>query len=162
MEIPVLAERAGTVTAIKVTAGDVVQEGDPLVVLDEERATRAGPRAAQWAHVDPRCCPGARSGPRARTRSDPRPLSIGELELDLPGRGELLVRIEAAGLCHSDLSVVDGNRVRPVPMLLGHEAAGRVVEAGGGETPVAVASRVVMTFLPRCGSARPAPPTAAP
>ena len=57
------------------------------------------------------------------------PLTIGELELDRPGRRELLVRIEAAGLCHSDLSVVDGNRPRPMPMLLGHEAAGRVVES---------------------------------
>ena len=51
------------------------------------------------------------------------------------GRGELLVRVEAAGLCHSDLSVVDGNRVRPVPMLLGHEAAG-VVEQVGAAAPI--------------------------
>jgi len=63
----------------------------------------------------------------------------------------LLVRIEAAGVCHSDLSVVDGNRVRPVPMLLGHEAAGRVVELGPEVTDVRVGDRVVMTFLPRCG-----------
>lgn len=75
-----------------------------------------------------------------------RPLSVGELDLAEPGPGELLVRIEAAGLCHSDLSVVDGNRVRPVPMLLGHEAAG-VVEAGD----LPAGQRVVMTFLPRCG-----------
>ena len=64
-----------------------------------------------------------------RPYADSRPITIGELELDPPGPGELLVQVEAAGLCHSDLSVVDGNRVRPVPMLLGHEAAGRVVEA---------------------------------
>ena len=55
---------------------------------------------------------------------------VGELDLAPPGDSELLVRIEAAGLCHSDLSVVDGNRVRPVPMLLGHEAAGVVEQAG--------------------------------
>src|SRR6185312_4521075 len=60
------------------------------------------------------------------------------------------VRIEAAGLCHSDLSVVDGNRVRPMPMLLGHEAAG-VVERIGGSYDLALGQRVVMTFLPRCG-----------
>ena len=85
------------------------------------------------------------------------PLSICRLELDAPGPGELLVRIEVAGVCHSDLSVVDGNRVRPTPMLLGHEAAG-IVEALGDEalgddqSNLAVGDRVVMTFLPRCGA----------
>lgn len=79
-----------------------------------------------------------------------QPLSVTDLELDDPGDGELLVRIEAAGLCHSDLSVVDGNRVRPVPMLLGHEAAG-IVEKVGGSSDLVPGQRVVMTFLPRCG-----------
>ena len=79
------------------------------------------------------------------------PFTVGELELDPPGPGELLVRIEAAGVCHSDLSVVDGNRVRPVPMLLGHEAAGIVERIGDGVDDVALGDRVVMTFLPRCG-----------
>lgn len=80
-----------------------------------------------------------------------RPFTVGELTLDPPGAGELLVRIEAAGICHSDLSVVDGNRVRPTPMLLGHEAAGIVDEVGEAVTDVAPGDRVVMTFLPRCG-----------
>ena len=88
---------------------------------------------------------------RSRPYAESRPLSVGELELAPPGPGELLVRIEAAGLCHSDLSVVDGNRARPVPMLLGHEAAGVVEEVGAGVTDVAMGTRVVMTFLPRCG-----------
>ncbi|MQY18666.1 Alcohol dehydrogenase B [Nocardia sp. RB20] len=79
------------------------------------------------------------------------PLVVGELDLGEPGPGELLVRIEAAGLCHSDLSVVDGNRVRPVPMLLGHEAAGRVEAIGPGDSDLRIGQRVVMTFLPRCG-----------
>ncbi len=78
------------------------------------------------------------------------PLTIAELDLALPGRDELLVRIEAAGLCHSDLSVIDGNRVRPVPMLLGHEAAG-VIEQVGRDCDLTVGQRVVLTFLPRCG-----------
>jgi len=80
-----------------------------------------------------------------------KPIRVGEVELDPPSAGELLVRIEAAGLCHSDLSVVDGNRVRPVPMLLGHEAAGRVESVGAG-VDLALGQRVVMTFLPRCGT----------
>ncbi|MFR9751806.1 alcohol dehydrogenase catalytic domain-containing protein [Nocardia sp. 004] len=79
------------------------------------------------------------------------PITVCDLDLRDPGPGELLVRIEAAGLCHSDLSVVDGNRVRPVPMLLGHEAAGRVEMAGPDAGDIAVGQRVVMTFLPRCG-----------
>jgi alcohol dehydrogenase len=88
-----------------------------------------------------------RPGPWAHTR----PLTVGELELDDPGPGEVLVEIDAAGVCHSDLSVVDGNRPRPVPMLLGHEASGRVTALGPGVTDLAVGQRVVMTFLPRCG-----------
>lgn len=86
----------------------------------------------------------------SRPYAGSRPLTVTDLELDDPGDGELLVRIEAAGLCHSDLSVVDGNRVRPVPMLLGHEAAG-IVEKIGGLSDLAPGQRVVMTFLPRCG-----------
>ncbi|WP_404310969.1 alcohol dehydrogenase catalytic domain-containing protein [Agrococcus terreus] len=87
----------------------------------------------------------------ARPFAETRPLHLVELELDEPGPGELLVRIEAAGLCHSDLSVVDGARPRPVPMLLGHEAAGIVEAVGPGVDDVTVGTRVVTTFLPRCG-----------
>ncbi|MDH2444921.1 alcohol dehydrogenase catalytic domain-containing protein [Amnibacterium sp. CER49] len=82
---------------------------------------------------------------------DSRPLTVSELELAAPGSTELLVRIEAAGLCHSDLSVVNGDRPRPVPMLLGHEAAGIVEATGSAVTDVAIGERVVLTFLPRCG-----------
>lgn len=87
--------------------------------------------------------------PRPYTRS--KPINVVELDLAPPAAGELLVRVEAAGVCHSDLSVVDGNRVRPVPMLLGHEAAGVVEQVGDGVTDVVVGQRVVMAFLPRCG-----------
>lgn len=83
--------------------------------------------------------------------AESQPLTITDLDLAPPGDTELLVRIEAAGLCHSDLSVVNGSRVRPVPMLLGHEAAGIVEQVGAGVDDVAVGQRVVMTFLPRCG-----------
>ena len=89
---------------------------------------------------------------RVRPYADSRPIEIMELELDGPGAGELLIRIDAAGVCHSDLSVVDGNRPRPTPMVLGHEAAGEVVELGAGVTDVAVGDRVVLVFVPRCGS----------
>ncbi|HEX3678418.1 MAG TPA: alcohol dehydrogenase catalytic domain-containing protein, partial [Galbitalea sp.] len=88
---------------------------------------------------------------RDRLYSTSKPITICELELDPPGSGELLVRIEAAGICHSDLSVVNGSRVRPMPMLLGHEASGIVEQLGDGIYDVAKGDRVSMTFLPRCG-----------
>ncbi|WP_460365648.1 alcohol dehydrogenase catalytic domain-containing protein, partial [Actinocorallia lasiicapitis] len=80
-----------------------------------------------------------------------RPLEITELTLDDPGPGELLVRIGAAGLCHSDLSVINGSRVRPLPMALGHEAAGEVV-AVGADTGFLVGDHVVLAFVPACGA----------
>lgn len=88
---------------------------------------------------------------RARPYAESKPIVVQTVDLDPPGPGEVLVRIEAAGICHSDLSVVDGNRVRPTPMLLGHEAAGRIVEVGEGVADLHVGQRVVMAFLPRCG-----------
>jgi alcohol dehydrogenase len=90
---------------------------------------------------------------RDRPYAASKPITLSELQLDAPGPDELLVRIEAAGVCHSDLSVVDGNRPRPVPMLLGHEAAGIVegVGAAASAAGFAVGDRVVTAFLPRCG-----------
>ncbi|MFI2478562.1 alcohol dehydrogenase catalytic domain-containing protein [Nocardia xishanensis] len=89
---------------------------------------------------------------RSRPYAQTRPIVVTELDLDPPGNGEILVRIEAAGICHSDLSVVDGNRHRPIPMLLGHEAAGRIEQLGPGVDDLTVGQRVVMAFLPRCGT----------
>lgn len=87
---------------------------------------------------------------RRRTYAKSRPLSIARLSLTDPGEGEALVSIEAAGVCHSDLSVVNGSRPRPLPMLLGHEASGRIIGLGPDTTGFDVGDRVIMTFLPRC------------
>lgn len=84
-----------------------------------------------------------------------RPLTIEELELDPPGDHEVLVQIRAAGLCHSDLSVIDGNRPRPVPMALGHEAAGVVKAVGAGVTGLSPGDHVVTVFVPSCGHCSP-------
>lgn len=79
------------------------------------------------------------------------PLAITELDLSEPRAGEIRVAIDAAGVCHSDLSVIDGNRARPLPMLLGHEGTGLVEAVGDGIADIHPGQRVVMTFLPRCG-----------
>jgi alcohol dehydrogenase len=84
-----------------------------------------------------------------------RPLSIEELELAPPGEGEMLVRITAAGLCHSDLSVIEGTRPRPMPMVLGHEGAGIVEALGPGIAGFAVGDHVVFSFVPICGDCLP-------
>ncbi len=83
--------------------------------------------------------------------ADSRPLRLAALDLAPPRSGELLVRIDAAGLCHSDLSVVNGDRPRPLPMALGHEAAATVIESGGDTPDFAPGDRVVLAFLPACG-----------
>src|SRR5699024_7876250 len=54
------------------------------------------------------------------------------LNLDAPKQNEVLIKIHAAGLCHSDLSVINGSRPRPMPMALGHEAAGEIIKLGEG------------------------------
>src|SRR5215218_11265857 len=87
--------------------------------------------------------------------AETKPLSIETVELDPPGRDEVLVRIGAAGLCHSDLSVINGDRPRPVPMALGHEAAGVVEELGPGVEDLARGDHVVCVFVPSCGHCEP-------
>jgi alcohol dehydrogenase len=80
------------------------------------------------------------------------PLVIDEVTLDAPQAGEVLVEVAAAGLCHSDLSTVDGSRPRSMPMVLGHEASGVVREVGPGVTEFAAGDHVVFSFVPVCGS----------
>lgn len=92
-----------------------------------------------------------RNAPATRPYAQSRPLSVEEIELDAPGPGEVLVAIKAAGLCHSDLSVINGDRPRPLPMALGHEAAGIVEQLGEGVRDLEVGDHVVMVFMPSCG-----------
>ena len=79
-------------------------------------------------------------------------LTVREVTLDDPGRGEVLIRGAAAGVCHSDLSVINGTRPRPVPMVLGHEASGFVETVGPGVEDLAPGDHVVCIFAPGCGS----------
>ena len=78
------------------------------------------------------------------------PFHVEQVELDGPGEGEVLVEIHAAGLCHSDLSVVAGLRKRQLPVVGGHEGAGVVVEVGPGVTSVAPGDRVIPLYTAEC------------
>jgi alcohol dehydrogenase len=80
------------------------------------------------------------------------PLSVEEVDLAPPGPGEVLVRIHAAGLCHSDLSAINGDRPWPLPIVIGHEAAVEVVEPGAGVTDLKVGDHAVLIFRPSCGA----------
>jgi alcohol dehydrogenase len=80
-----------------------------------------------------------------------RPIQIEEVELDPPKEGELLVKIAGGGLCHSDLSVINGDRSRPVPLVLGHEGSGEVVEVGPGVRDMKPGDPVIFQFSASCG-----------
>ncbi|WP_374250646.1 zinc-binding dehydrogenase [Micromonospora sp. R77] len=83
------------------------------------------------------------------SRGPGQPLAVEEIRLPAPGPGELRVRIRAAGICHSDLSMVDGTLAAAYPLVLGHEATGVVVETGPGAGP-AVGTPVVLNWAPAC------------
>jgi S-(hydroxymethyl)glutathione dehydrogenase/alcohol dehydrogenase len=72
-------------------------------------------------------------------------------EVDDPGPGQVRVAIKATGVCHSDLSVMNGTIPQPAPCVLGHEGAGEVVEVGPGVTDVAVGDHVIAVWVPPCG-----------
>ena len=90
-----------------------------------------------------------------RPYAQTRPISIETVNLAGPGPNEVLVRITGAGLCHSDLSIVNGDRPRPMPMALGHETAGVVEETGPGVTDLARGDSVALVFVPSCGHCLP-------
>ncbi|MBX6723510.1 MAG: Zn-dependent alcohol dehydrogenase, partial [Dactylosporangium sp.] len=80
-----------------------------------------------------------------------RDLEVMQVQPVAPGPSDVVVAIGASGVCHSDLSVVTGSRPFPEPALLGHEAAGIVVEVGADVRLVRVGDRVVTSFIPSCG-----------
>jgi S-(hydroxymethyl)glutathione dehydrogenase/alcohol dehydrogenase len=80
------------------------------------------------------------------------PLEIAEIDLPDPGPGQVRVRLAAAGVCHSDLSLTDGTMRVPVPAVLGHEGAGTVVAVGEGVTRIRPGDGVVLNWAPSCGS----------
>ena len=84
--------------------------------------------------------------------SESRPLSIEEVELDPPKEGEVLIRVKSVGLCHSDLVAINGERAKPTPIVIGHEAAGIIEEVGPGVSGFEVGEHVVPTYVASCGA----------
>ncbi len=82
------------------------------------------------------------------------PMQVEQVELDGPEAGEALVKITACGVCHSDLHSIKGAKLRPmpIPVILGHEAAGVVQEVGANVSSVAAGDHVIMAFHPTCGT----------
>ena len=76
---------------------------------------------------------------------------IEEVELDPPKEGEVLVKLAATGLCHSDDHLVTGDIPMPYPVVGGHEGAGVIVQTGPGVTGVAEGDAIVFSFIPSCG-----------
>src|SRR3984885_16362254 len=83
-----------------------------------------------------------------------RPLEVRDLELAPPSRDEVRVRILASGICRSDLSYIDGKWPTPLPIVLGHEGAGRIEAVGAGVDPDRTGEPVGLTFSPACGRLR--------
>ena len=79
------------------------------------------------------------------------PLSIEEIDLEAPRAGEVKVKMGASGVCHSDLSVINGTLFGVYPIVLGHEGAGVIEEVGDGVTDLAPGDHVVISWVPQCG-----------
>ena len=87
-------------------------------------------------------------------REHGKPLTVETITLDAPGPGEVLVRIKACSICHSDLSFIDGIWGGQLPAVYGHEGAGIVEEIGEGVTEYAVGDHVLVTLIRHCGDCR--------
>lgn len=92
---------------------------------------------------------------KPRPYAESTPLVIETVELDPPGADEVLMEVRAAGLCHSDLSSIEGVRPRALPMVIGHEAAGIVRDVGANVTEVSPGQHVVTSFVSPCGTCGP-------
>lgn len=87
-------------------------------------------------------------------REHNKPVTVEELSFDSPKRGEVMVRLNACGVCHSDLSAITGTIALPLPLVLGHEGAGVVEEVGEGVTDFAKGDHVIFSFVYMCGKCR--------
>jgi len=96
----------------------------------------------------------ARTGKAVICRELNKPVVVEEISVDSPKRGEVMVKLSACGVCHSDLSATNGTIALPPPLVLGHEAGGEVIEVGEGVSGLAVGDHVVSSFIYMCGKCR--------
>ncbi len=82
------------------------------------------------------------------------PVTVETIQVEPPRRGEVTIRLAACGVCHSDLSAANGTIPFPMPVVLGHEGAGTVVEVGEGVSAFAPGNRVITSFVSMCGQCR--------
>ena len=83
-----------------------------------------------------------------------QPVVVERITVDSPRRGEVMIKLAACGVCHSDLSATNGTIPLKLPLILGHEAAGEVVEVGEGVDVVALGDHVISSFIYMCGKCR--------
>jgi NDMA-dependent alcohol dehydrogenase len=93
----------------------------------------------------------AKKGKAVICREWNKPVVVEEITVESPKRGEVMLQIKACGVCHSDLSATNGTIPMPPPTVIGHEAAGLIVEVGEGVTDVKVGDTVVVSWVPMCG-----------
>ena len=86
-----------------------------------------------------------------RPYASSRPLNIEEIDIESPREGEVLIQIKAVGLCHSDLVAISGERGKPMPIVIGHEAAGVIVELGKSVDQFQIGDHVVPSYVASCG-----------
>ena len=96
----------------------------------------------------------ARTGKAVLCRELNKPVVVEQITVESPKRGEVMVKLAACGVCHSDLSATNGTIPMAPPLVLGHEAAGEVVEVGEGVSSLAVGDHVVSSFIYMCGQCR--------
>ncbi|TAK50611.1 MAG: Zn-dependent alcohol dehydrogenase [Betaproteobacteria bacterium] len=96
----------------------------------------------------------ARTGKAVICRELNQPVVVENVSVDSPKRGEVMVKLAACGVCHSDLSATNGTIALPPPLVLGHEGAGEVIEVGDGVSGLAAGDHIVASFIHMCGKCR--------
>lgn len=96
----------------------------------------------------------ARKAKAVVARNLNQPVGVEEIEVESPRRGEVMIKMAATGVCHSDLSATNGTIKFPLPVILGHEASGVIVEVGEGVTEYSIGDHVVSSFVSMCGKCR--------
>ena len=94
------------------------------------------------------------TGKAVLCRETGKTVVVETVHFDPPQRDEVMLQIEACGVCHSDLSAVNGTIPMPPPLVLGHEAVGTICALGEGVTDLAIGNRVLVSWVPSCGRCR--------